>query len=278
MSAEIQIYSNKASGLTIEERECFIALQGQKIKDYKIAELEDELNKILQTTYFNCGQVLSSEDAIPVLDSIVPDIKNYFSSLTIEEVKVAFKRGLLKDYGDYFGLNPKTFLGWLKSYMASANRAEVKTKIKMHNEEQLTEEEKEKIVVDGVYKCWEEFKEKGVVYDFGNATYNYLDRKGIIPFTVERKWQIYREVKERLISQAKEKRAKVKDVLDKRNFDELIYALTSETGNEKDTLKFESRREALKIFFTDLLEMGEDLKELIKTNKYEKPKSSKSRL
>lgn len=263
MSEEIQVYNANVQVFTIEERECFLALQGKKIRDHSTIELEDELNKIIQTTFFNSGQKLSAEDAIPMLDSMIPDLKNYFNGMTIEEIKVAFKRGLMKEFGDYFGLNPVTFLNWLKNYMTSANRSSVKTKLKTQEEKVLSDQEKEELNLKGVIRCWNDFKEKRIIYDFGNATYNYLERKGIINFNKQRKNEIKADVKKRLIESEAFRSEGSKSMKERRDFKGIIDRLKSETGEQKDILIFECRREALKIYFSELLEMGEELETIL---------------
>jgi hypothetical protein len=247
-----------------EEKECWLAMEGLPVRKLEPAKVETELLELIFLTFSDCRQTIDPKDAVLMAKRLNLDIQNYFSSLTMSEIKIAFKKGLLGEYGEWKWLSELEMAKWCKNYMGSTTRKETKAKMKKSEEVELTPEQKEQLILTGVHKCWDDFKEKGVIYDFGNSTYNYLDGKGLIPFTKERKWKIYKQVKERLIQQAKEKRVKVKDVFDKKNMDELIYALTSETGNEKNNLIFESRREALKIYFSDLLEMGEDLKELIK--------------
>lgn len=53
-----------------------------------------------------------------VLDEFIMD--DYFASdYTFPEIKDAFKRGLMGDYGDYFGLTAESLYGFIRGYFMS---------------------------------------------------------------------------------------------------------------------------------------------------------------
>lgn len=64
------------------------------------------------------------EDKVIIATALYSDLCERFPDLTMQEVQMAFKNGVRKDYGEYYGLNIVTFNGWLKAFIADEKRAE----------------------------------------------------------------------------------------------------------------------------------------------------------
>lgn len=77
--------------------------------------------------YFIAHQKLPSWDAMTidtdVLDASMVD-DPVISNLTSVEIQDAFRAGVTGVYGDFYGLSPKSLLGFLKSYVASEKKIE----------------------------------------------------------------------------------------------------------------------------------------------------------
>lgn len=187
------------------------------------------------------------------INELCSEFKKHFFWLTIKEIEIAFSNGYKKEYGEFFGLCNATYFAWVKAYNESEKRTNAKkaienSKLLMNPKPILTEEEKEEIVKNGIRKRFKDFKAGLEIEDYGNVAYNYLERMGKIKFTMERKI----EIKERTIKEMKNKALfdtnrveKIDNILEK--------VLTTEA------IKCNSKKNALKEYFKDLIEMGDEL-------------------
>lgn len=253
-----------------EEREIVEASLGQKIKNLTDNQIKDAILKIITKTFFDAGQ--KSQDAAPYAAEMTVSIKRYFSTLSVEEISLCFFKGARGEFGEYFGLNPVSFYGWISKYMTSEARKTAKLKqlaFEVPEKRQLTEAEKEAIVRAGLIKCFEDFKAKGILYDADNVNYNLLDRWGKIPFTKGRKKEFIGMAQARLKAEEKEKMERSGDLKQIRTMNEAI----KELGDPKnDQVIREAKRIALKVLFQDMIDTEMDIKDLMENLINEKHK------
>lgn len=239
------------ANLSPQEKEIIQALNEPKIKDIAIEELIKNMFVLIGKTHLNCGFEVDKNQVGLTIDELCSDLKKYNSTLTFSEIQIAFNNGYKKKYGEFYGLNNATYFGWVNAYTWSESRLKAKKTIengKKIEEVKLTEQEKEEIVKNGVLKMFEDFKKGLDIFDSGNVVYDYLDKKGHITFTKERKLEIYKSVEERIKNatlMTKERTQSIEKLL--------LSAL------EPNKLKSEAKREALKQYFADLVEMNEEL-------------------
>lgn len=72
------------------------------------------------------GQRASAADLKIYADDLTKLAMTRFPYLTLEELRIAMEKGAHGDYGDYFGLSPKTFSSWLGIYVESEERRNAK--------------------------------------------------------------------------------------------------------------------------------------------------------
>ena len=68
---------------------------------------------------------------------------------------------------------------------------------------ELTKEQKEAIVINGCNAVFKTYKETGEIVDYGNATYNYLDRIGKVDIVTGLKHEFMRQAKEKVLLKLK---------------------------------------------------------------------------
>lgn len=251
--------------LTRDEKEIAVALQGVQIKFLPEKEFGLAINALISNTHLSCGIKEDEEAVDKTIDEFIRDVRKYFSTITIEEMQIAFSRGWKKEYGDFFGLNNKTYFEWLSAYMYGVKRANAKKALLDAKESQtkkpeLTEQEKDAILREGALTKFNEFKTTGNFYDFGNITYNYLARLGLIKFTVDVKKLIMNECRIRLLEEEKMKKTQQQYIGKHQAINDEIKKL--EEGKSTRLIS-ESKREALKQYFIQLIEMDESLDNLI---------------
>lgn len=185
--------------------------------------------------------------------------------LTLSELKIAFNLGYKGEFGPYFGLNVRTYFTWVNAYRYSKHRAN--TVIALHKsgddinrKEPPTLEEQAKLSKENAINSFEYFKTAGVLMDIGNVTYRYLERLKIIAFTPEKKKEIAKAVKIKLADEQKIEKTKVKTSWQRDAIDEAIKKIQDGTT---PTFVAECRREALRVFYKELIDMDVELKSLI---------------
>ncbi len=204
---------------------------------------------------------MDSEALNLTIDELVIDLQKHNGSLTILEIEIAFKNGWKRVYGDFFGLSNATYFGWVNAYAWSEKRFNAKKAIENAKDldnvkPAISESEKEAIIRNGVISCYGHFKKSGIIYDSGNVTYNFLDKKGLIFFTKDVKISILEKCRTRLIENEKMNLAGGK-------VNQIRLSIERLQGDKSEVLIAESKREALKIYFTNLLEMDEDIQTII---------------
>lgn len=241
------------NSLTSFEQDIFKARSlDAPVRDIPEKELKLFLIELIEKMYHLCGVKLEAEPIKVQIPELLKDLKMYFRFLTITEIEMAFKKGCKKDYGEYYGLNYKTYIGWINAYRNEQSRANAINAIDKAKKElepkpkELSEEEKEAIVKNGVLQKWEDYKSGKPFDDTGNVAYNYLDRKGLIKFTAEKKKAFMELAK-------------------KQNKEDAILKKCPTIGSvlEEANIITTAKKIALFEYFGGLVEVGEDLDKLI---------------
>lgn len=244
------------SNLTVIEKEIALACQGEKIKEIDIGVITVFMIGLIGKTYLNTGGDFDKNKEMidSTVDELCADLKKYNGNLTLQELELAFKSGWKKEYGEYYGLNNATYFGWVNAYTWNEKRLKAKKAIEKAKESnkptppKLSDQEKEEILKKGALKMFADFKAGGSVLDAGNITYNFLEAKGIISFSKERKLEILERTKEQMKADAisqKNRTETIENVLKKVMVDEIIKA--------------NAKRNALNLFFSELIEMEAEL-------------------
>lgn len=242
-----------------------LAKEGVLIRDMSEVEIITEIVKIYGEMYADLGwNNVESEDQLLMSTRLTKNyLMKYFTTLTIQEVRLVCINGIGGFYGDVSTIAPASIAKWLNKFVASSDRekANKETRKSLPMKTDFTVEEKKRLVHEGALKSFEEFKEKKYIYDSGNVTYNYLKSRGIINFTKERTDKMYLEAKAELISAKKQSRGSVKEFSIIGDINRAISDL--EGGKRKEEILIEAKRKALNIFFAELVETETDLTELL---------------
>lgn len=231
------------------------------VKNINDKILNRELMKIIFKTYFYCGFEPPNEKTLEFqIMEIVKDLKEYFPGFTVAEIEKSFELGAKNELCEWVGLSVATYHKWLNSFRYSQHRQ----KLIQNNLPALppprkpSAEEIDLRMTTFALKAFSEFKATRTFEDIGNSVYNFLDEKKMIPFTNERKKQIYEQAKAKVLIEKNNQ----KSDLHKNYFGKMQIAKEIEKirKDESELTKIAAKKEALKIFFSDLIEMGEELK------------------
>jgi hypothetical protein len=116
------IEPNQLAVVQQAENRVAVALQSRKILEMQKSEALTQMLNIISITYFETGQKTDDKMLAVLAKTTYEEVKEYFKWLRIGEMKVAFANGTRGEYGDYFGINIKTFHGWIKAFQTSEIR------------------------------------------------------------------------------------------------------------------------------------------------------------
>ncbi len=253
-----------APSLDPQERELVLAKNGARIRDIDPGKLRDDIIILIGKCYIESGQT-PNEGALRLsLPALMEDMLKYFGTLTFGEIQMAWKLGLLKEFGEWFGLNNVTYLRWTKEYLGWAKRLEACKKQNAFDKEQNkpiepTQAEKEAIIVNGLLSAFEYVKTtKKQFPDVGSVNYRYLDGLGLIPFSIERKKKMVGMAMDQL-------RADMVNEIDRNpSMRKEIQAQMANLSHTSDKVRAEAMRIALNVFFNELIEVGQEISDILK--------------
>jgi hypothetical protein len=232
------------------------ALESPKVKDATDNEIEKQLVTLISKTVFELGQAPKSTDELLLMSqSLLPEVKSMFQNLTLEELSLAAHRGALGFYGEFFGLNPVTLTKWFNSILMDMKRQDAKKLLLPEEPKQIERALSEKERIDLALKAFDKFKQLGYYEDWGNLVYSFLEAKELINFSNERK----SEMKEAVMKIELERLSTPLTLDEKRTFDRDKNALLE----GRTDLKSKCKRYALNVFFKDLIEFKQELKDLL---------------
>jgi hypothetical protein len=246
-----------------QEKEMILAKNGERIKEMPIDKVNDQMLILIGKTHIECG-IAANEGTIRLsMPLLLKDLISYFGNFTMNEIAHSFKLGIMKEYGEWYGLNNKTFFQWLRGYLGSTKRLDANKKQAAFNAEKnkpkaLTDEEKEALMKKGALEAFEYVKTTGKHYpDLGSATYNWLDRKKLIHFTIDRKKAFIGVAMDNL-------RSNMVNEIDRTPTErKAIQARIMELSHTDDIVKTEAKKIALNVFFREMIEIGQELKDIL---------------
>ena len=105
------------------------AASGTRIADLPREALIDRLSGILSGTYILVGfQIPAISDITLLTAKLATDLLESYAFLSVEEVELCFELGARGQYGDFAGLNLRTFHRWLRIYKTSEARYRLVTR------------------------------------------------------------------------------------------------------------------------------------------------------
>lgn len=176
--------------LDLPKQEYIRAALMPKICNLTPKDVSDDLIDCIVAAHNNSGQVVDVDSVLVQANETYVALMKLFPDVTVEEVRQAIRNGV---YGTekYFGLNPKTYVQFVRSYLQSNERSEAKAR---YESEKLKAREKpppltEQQIQEAIEHDYKVFKEMGRDFvPFAIFKYRYLRQRKFIKLTNE-SWQ-----------------------------------------------------------------------------------------
>jgi hypothetical protein len=266
---------NSSPILSKENKEVLLAtLNFTKISELNIQKYDTSYNYlvgIFGKTIVESGIGMEEGEQEVFISLCIDEVINDFSYLTIEDIRIAVKKGVRLDYGKFYGLNITTLNFWLKEYVNSTKKDAMKLlpQIKPKDEFKGLNDEQQKIIYKRWLESWIDLFEKYhegeniTISDAGNVFYKYCIKNKITPpLTVSEMLTLENKAKSFIIENGK-KQARSPYQIKEVNI--IMEAINKNKLNDDIELKIvsEAKRLAIFTFFDKLIAEKLELRDLI---------------
>lgn len=268
---------NDSNILSKENKEVLLAtLNNEPICDLNILEYDQNHNNLIGIfgrLIIESGitpETMPKPDQKVFISMCVEEVKNDFSYLTIEDIRLAIKKGIRLEYGKFYGLSIATINHWLKEYVNTTKKTAMKSLSLLSPEEEkisLNDEQK-KVMYKRWLDSWIDLFEKYhegeniVVSDVGNVFYKYCIKNKIGSLSDSEKIILENKAKRLIIANGKEQ---ARSSFQVKEVNAMIEAINKNKYGSNIELKIvsEAKRLAIFSFFDKLIQEKIELKDLI---------------
>ena len=112
------------------ERKFIEAGLAPALKELPEQDVTAGISILIATAFTNAGQPLVEDQLNQICANVSRRVKEEFPSVTLEELRIAFDNGVFERYGPHYGLNAKSFVGFVRKYLNDPDRNLAKTNYK----------------------------------------------------------------------------------------------------------------------------------------------------
>lgn len=199
------------------------------------------------------------QDINYLVQNMPAEVTRNLPNIRLAEIPVAINRGILQQFGEFYGLNVVTFMRFLMAHYQSEQRLEA---VKAHlaaatnTSESLppTPRQMQQNRLNRMATAFKQYKAQGYYNDYGSLVFDNINALGKIPFDTEQEAQILQQARQNLIDRHSrlslyaDERASLRATLN-----QIIH------GEANHLIITEAKRITLYALFDDLIEKGVDI-------------------
>lgn len=217
MTTGLQRYNNDLLLTLPKDQQKYVALHnGAFVSQIDENVLYQACVRAIKATHARAKQIhLDPDDYNSMAKILSDDVVKLFPNITLMEMNEAMYNGVMKVYGDYFGLNNVNFIVWIRSFVNEEKRLEalsVAAKLKEPKPES-NEAEKKAIAEESIRTMVEHYGKTGEILNHGNANFHYLWNTGLIKFGKEQAGNYIEQAEQKLLSTLEAEKQMAKDSL-----------------------------------------------------------------
>lgn len=242
------------------------ALTSTQICQAPSLELETVLMTAVYKAFKDKGQEVLQDQADHIVENLSESVLKACPYIRIAEIPIAIEKGILGDYGDYYGLNVVTFVSFIKKHYSSEKRANNAKQLPVKEEANTIPSEAEILERDKelLKLAFETYRKHGYYEDHGNYIYKIAVKKlKLFELSIDKQREYLEKGKVKAIESFKNEL--LLKPLDRKRISQCIIdanELVKSTDGLKAVYK-ESLQLALMNWFHDLTEMEVEIKDLI---------------
>lgn len=256
------------------------AFNTKKLCDCSDNEIDRAIIPAVSEAFFYIGKRDTpsiSGDLKFIYDNLPGELKRILPALRLGEIPIAFKRGLLKEFGEYFGLNVAELLRFCKSHYESEQRINAaKTILKPIQAPQLAPSKESLFYLykNNLLDAFEKNKVGGNYESNGPGLYDFCNKLGLIIFSTKEKYDIMQDAAHAVIKDQHMALIVIVEDFKRRPLQKIIDVISEHLNNAgpltegiKPLIISKSKFLTLKAFFSDI-DMSElNLSEIVDNKK-----------
>jgi|694.fasta_scaffold23369_6 hypothetical protein len=174
-------------------KDIYLANNNQKIRlidDKNI--IVRQIHAFVNMTIIDKGVNMEKDDINYIKKRVTDDIMKDFKGLSLEDVQLAFYYGVRGEFGEYYGINPITFYGWLKSYKNVLLPSVLKEVLPLlpkvaEKEVEIDKKEFDITMLNNLCAYYSKLISGGVydLFDIGNIYFSFMNRMEMIDLSEE---------------------------------------------------------------------------------------------
>ncbi len=262
------------------DKEILSAFNSKKIIDCTDIELDLEVTAAVAMAFTFIGKKNDSalSDNLLIIYQLLPaELKKEVPVMRIKEIGLAIKKGIYKEFGEFFGLNVAEFVRFCKSHYDSELRSSAaKTILKPVESEQKppTPEQQFYLFKNLCIESYNFFENNKPFETRARTCYDFLNKIKLIIFSKKEKYDILEKAAQLVISDQNIKLSVIFEDFNRKPLKRIIQAITESLENDKPLPKYvkemvinKAKYLTLNAFFHDLQDSELDLSDLINAKK-----------
>lgn len=272
---EIQLYNpNSIVPFTTNDLSIVKAIESRLVNSVSDDELKGKLLELVHNAHLTAG-IKPPEDKRELnitLNEIIAEQRRNRSNLRFKELEIAFKNGVHKKYGEYYGLNAVSFCMFIREYLKEEARIEALRLKNTSAEPKLepTLEQRFETAKSNALTSFENYKLGKDISIVAPTVYKFLRRLNLFEYSDEEQQEFITEAREEMLQMLKAEKANCIDRSKRNELKSIIENFNPEKNlSLNDKIINHAKRLGLYAFFQELILNEEDLNQLIETNKPE---------
>lgn len=185
-------------GMLPAERKIIEAALQPKIKEQDEFDVKEVFLSLITAAYTRAGYKMpDAATLVMYAEEFHEELLEKYPNITVPEVRNALKGGVYGEAGEFTGLNPKTFMQFVRHYLFTEERKAARTMFEskraahLHQIE-LTPEQRDAFNKDFANTLYADHCAGKLLIDFIPASiYDFLEAKGALNYTIEQKKAIH---------------------------------------------------------------------------------------
>lgn len=264
--------SELCPNLNVIERQIVLSAAESQIRSLPRKDVLLAVNEAITKALFvlgNTKSLKSDQDKFMAVELISDDLIQNYGFLTLSDIKILSHKGSLGEFTTEGGItmvSVASYYNWAKSFVVMRQLAVKKQNdhlrlLEIQNQVPLDLSEAKSRMDKYAFGAFEEYKKTGKYHDIANTIYEHINKYTEMPFTPERKKQIYEQAKEKLLKDndpdlsvsPKDRKDRIKN----------YYEISESKDYTCEKVKIEAKRITLNLYFDYLIETETELTEIL---------------
>ncbi len=262
---------------------CIEMFESPMVRESDELEIDKAVLPSLIKANKDLGFTIEESKLSHLFDGIATEIKRNVPNIRLLEIPIAINKGILGDYGEFYGLSVVTVVKFLKAHYESEKRANLAKQVKPPEVEREIPsiEEQKALAKVHLIEGFAKYKETKIIPFSAVYLYRFLNEHfKLVSYSNEVKFGMYHQA---VLDTIKDKENEsIKDPntrISNRKVIDLLRKVLSENPGKVEgakavlkevseneirfSLKNQSERIALKTFFDNLIEMEQEITDLL---------------